>query len=180
MDSVSDAVTFCAAPAVMVWVVFRTALDGAAFDLLVLLTSVLMAVLGWVRLYRFTMGGHKLDNFRGLATPAMAFMAIIVCHVLNPDRWGEPLVSVVAIATLLVASLLMVAPVDYPRLRGRTGAVFAIAVVVGLVAIGLMRAVEAEGTSTAFRVLAVASLGLVSGYVLLGPAYVGLRRRDGT
>ncbi len=180
LDSISDAITFCAAPAVMVWVVFRGDLDKVTFDLLVLLTSVLMVALGWVRLYRFTTAGYKADNFRGLATPAMAFLALIASHVLNPDRWDSSLVSIVAIVVLLVASLLMVAPLEYPKLRGRTGAVFAIAVVVGLLAIGLMRATEAEGTSTAFRVLAVASLGLVLGYVLLGPAYVRLRRRDGT
>jgi CDP-diacylglycerol--serine O-phosphatidyltransferase len=179
LDSASDAVTFCAAPAMMTWVVFRGALEWAAFDLAVLLTAVLMASLGWVRLYRFTTGGHKLDDFRGLATPATAFLALTACHVLNPDRWDPEVVSVVAVAFLLAASLLMVAPVDYPKLRGRAGVAFAVAVVVGLAAIGLMRATDAEGTATAFRVLAVAALGLVVAYVLGGPVYLRLRRRRG-
>jgi CDP-diacylglycerol--serine O-phosphatidyltransferase len=177
LDSVSDAITFCAAPAVMVFVVFAGALEGAAFAALVLATSVLMVALGWTRLYRFSTVGHRLPHFLGLATPAMAFLAIMVSHILNPDRWEDEVVSVVAVVIMLVASLLMLAPVRYPKLRGRTAAVLATALLVSLAAISVMREVDVSGTDTAFRVLAVAALGMVCGYVLLGPVYMALRKR---
>jgi CDP-diacylglycerol--serine O-phosphatidyltransferase len=109
LDSISDAITFCAAPAVMACVVFLGAVEGqgvsatvsGAFDVLVLVTALSMASLGWARLYRFTASGFRKEHFSGLATPAMAFLAILVCHILNPDRWDAPAVSVVAIIVLL-------------------------------------------------------------------------------
>ena len=183
LDSVSDAITFCAAPAVMVGVVFREASHYTwwpeeYFISLLLMTSGAMLVLGWIRLYRYTTEGYRLPHFTGLATPAMAFLAILVCHILGPLRWGDdtPTVGIVAVLLLFAASLLMVAPVRYPRLRGKAGAVFAVGVVLGLAAIGAMRASGAEGTSTAFRALSLAALGLVLAYVLLGPVWMTMRK----
>ena len=184
LDSVSDAITFCAAPAVMVWVVFHGAVDEywddtRAFELLILLASGMMVVLGWTRLYLYTTKGYLRAHFTGLATPAMALLAVLACHILGPPRWegeeGGP--AIIALHVMISASLLMVAPVRYPRLRGRAGAVFAVGVVLGLAAIGAMRASGAEGTSTAFRALSLAALGLVVAYVLLGPVWMGLMDR---
>ena len=178
LDSISDAITFCAAPAVMVAVVFTGALDSAAFDAFVLLTAVLMVALGWFRLYRFTTVGYRYEHFTGLATPAMAFLAIMVCHILYPGRWEADVVSLVAVLIMFIAALLMVAPVRYPKVRGRTAVLFAVGVVVALVVIGVMRELDVPGTDDLYRVMAVAALALVSGYVLLGPVYVALRGRD--
>jgi hypothetical protein len=73
----------------------------------------------------------------------------------------------------------MVAPVGYPKVRGRTGALFAACVLGGLAVIGVMREYDVEGTGTAFRAVSLAGLGLVAGYVLLGPLYVAHQRRGG-
>ncbi|NIP35010.1 MAG: hypothetical protein GWN18_08735, partial [Thermoplasmata archaeon] len=54
---------------------------------------------------------------------------------------------------------------------------FALVVVVGLAIIGIMRYLDVEGTFTLYRVVSVASMVLVTGYVLLGPLYVMLRER---
>lgn len=178
LDSVSDGITFCAAPAVMTWVVFAGAVDGAAYDGLVLLTAVLVAGLGWARLYRFTTRGYLLEHFLGLATPATAFLAIMACHILNPDRWESGAVPVAAVIILLVAALLMVAPVRYPKVRGRTAAILAAAVVAALVIIGVMRERDVPGTDDAFRALAVGGLALVAAYVLLGPVWMITRTRS--
>ncbi len=187
LDSVSDAITFCAAPAVMACVVFLGALEGQGtsasasrvFDALVLVTAALMAALGWARLYRFTTRGYRDEHFSGLASPAMAFLAILVCHILNPDRWDAAAVSIVAVVVLLLAALLMVAPVGYPKVRGRTAVLFALCVLGALAVIGVMRQLDADGTAFAFRAVALAGLGLVVGYVLLGPVYAARRRSDG-
>jgi phosphatidylserine synthase len=187
LDSISDAITFCAAPAVMTYVVFLGALEGegmsttvsGAFDMLVLVTALLMASLGWTRLYRFTTRGYRDEHFSGLASPAMAFLAILVCHILNPDRWDAAAVSLVAIIVLLLAALLMVAPVRYPKVRGRTAALFAVSVLAALAVIGIMRQLEVEGAGMAFRAVSLTGLGLVAGYVLLGPVYIAQGRRGG-
>jgi len=171
LDSVSDAITFCAAPAVMAYVVFHAGVN----ENLVMMTGTLMITLGWVRLYRFTTTGYRLPHFRGLATPAMAFLAIMVCHILNPDRWDDDAVPLAGVLVLLAASALMVLPVRYPKVRGRTAVVLAVAVVSCLVAIGVAREMDVPGTDEAFRALAVGALALVAGYVLLGPVWIAVR-----
>lgn len=178
LDSVSDAITFCVAPAVMVAVVFNGGFDGAAFDALVMLTAVLLVALGWYRLYRFTTKGYKLPHFRGLATPAMAFLAIMVCHILYPERWEDDRLSAMAVAIMFLAALLMVAPVQYPKVRGRSALVFAVCVVVGMVVIGAMREMDVPGTDDLYRTMALVSLLLVVGYMLLGPVYMGMGSKE--
>ena len=178
LDSVSDAITFCAAPAVMVAVVFTGGFDGDAFDGLVMLTAALLVALGWYRLYRFTTKGHKLPHFAGLASPAMAFLAIMVCHILYPDRWEDDRLSAMAVAIMFLAALLMVAPVQYPKVRGRWALVFAVCVVVGLVVIGVMREMDVPGTDDLYRATALTCLALVVGYVLLGPVYMSMGSKD--
>jgi len=175
LDSISDAITFCAAPAVLVAVVFTDALDSAAFDAFVLLTAVLMVGLGWFRLYRFTTVGYQHEHFTGLASPAMAFLAIMVCHILYPGRWDDDVVSLVAVLIMFTAALLMVAPVRYPKVRGRTAVLLAVGVVVALVVIGVMREMDVPGTDALFRAMAVAALAMVSGYVLFGPVWMASR-----
>lgn len=186
LDSISDAITFCAAPAVMTSVVFLGAMEGqgvsgtasGVFDLLVLVTALLMAVLGWTRLWRFTTGGYRDRHFTGLASPAMAFLALIVCHILNPDRWDAAAVSLVAVIVLLLAALLMVAPVGYPKVRGRVAVLFAVCVLATLAVIGVMRQYDVEGTGAAFRAVSLVGLGLVAGYVLLGPILAARQRGE--
>jgi phosphatidylserine synthase len=189
LDSVSDAITFCAAPAAMVYVTFTGALEdlegssaamSAAYDGLVLGTPMAMVVLGWTRLWRFTFEGYHHTDFSGLATPAMAFLAIMVCHILNPifDVNQTLVVPIAAFTILFVASLLMVAPVGYPKIRGRVAFAFAIVVVGSLVLIGVLRTLDIEGTFTAYRVVSVMALALVAGYILLGPVYMAAADRD--
>jgi len=177
LDSIADAITFCAAPAVMVAVVFTGALDSAAFDAFVLLTAVLMVALGWFRLYRFTTVGYRSEHFTGLATPVLAFLTIMVCHILYPGRWEDDVVSFVALLIMFTAALLMVAPVRYPKVRGRTAVLFAGCVLVALVVIGVMKELDIPGTDDLYRVMALTALGLVSGYVLMGPVWMAARGR---
>ena len=175
LDSISDAITFCAAPAVMVAVVFTGTMDSAAFDAFVLLTAFLLVGLGWFRLYRFSTRGFVLPHFTGLATPAMAFLAIMVCHILYPGRWEEDVVSLLAVLIMFIAALLMVAPVRYPKVRGRTAVLLMVGLVVGLVVIGVMKEQDVPGTDDLYRAMAVFALALVSGYVLMGPVWMAAR-----
>jgi CDP-diacylglycerol--serine O-phosphatidyltransferase len=188
LDSVSDAITFCAAPAAMAYVTFTGALDvveGAspmaswAFDGFVIGTSLSMVALGWTRLWRFTVEGYRHPHFLGLATPAMAFLAIMVCHILNPvfDVNQVLWAPVTGVTVLFVASLLMVAPVAYPRVRGRTAVAFAVLVVAGLATIGVLRWLDVGWTFTLYRAVSALSLALVAGYILLGPAYMSMTSR---
>jgi phosphatidylserine synthase len=190
LDSISDAITFCAAPAAMAYVTFTGALDDVggvsvrttvAFDAFVLGTSLSMVTLGWTRLFRFTTEGHRLSHFSGLATPAMAFLAIMVCHILSPvfDENQDLAIMLAAASILFVASLLMVAPVGYPKIGGRVGIAFVIVVVAGLLFIGVLRVLEVGWTFTAYRAISVLALALVAGYILLGPVYMAVAEKEG-
>jgi archaetidylserine synthase len=192
LDSISDAITFCAAPAAMVYVTFTGAMDdlpgssarlSAGFDGFVLGTSISILVLGIARLWRFATRGYLLPYFRGLATPAMAFLSIMVCHILSPQFEVNQVLGVpaAAVSILFFASLLMVSQVEYPKVRGRTAITFALFVVAGLMLIGALRYLEVDWTFALYRVVSVLALTLVVGYVLLGPVYMGMvMRRDET
>jgi len=103
----------------------------------------------------------------------MAFLAIMVCHILNPvfDENQTLAAPLTAITLLFIPSLLMVAPVGYPKIRGRMGMLFAIIVMVGLAFIGILRALDVGWTFTAYRAISVLALAVVAGYILLGPVY---------
>jgi archaetidylserine synthase len=189
LDSISDAITFCTAPAAMVYVTFTGAIGdmggvpsgtAAAFDGLVLGTCLAMVTLGLTRLWRFTTRGYQRSHFSGLATPAMAFLAIMVCHILSPvfDENRTLMAQMTAVTILLVASLLMVAPVGYPKIRGRVGMLFALVVVAGLAFIGVLRALDVGWTFTAYRAISVMALAVVAGYILLGPVQMAAADRD--
>lgn len=189
LDSISDAITFCTAPAVMVYVTFTGGLDdvelasartAAVYDGYVLGTSLSIVTLGLTRLWRFTTEGYRHSHFSGLATPAMAFLTIMVCHILNPvfDENQSVTAQMTAVIILFIASILMVAPVGYPKIRGRLAILFAIVVLAGLVLIGVLRALDVGWTFTAYRAISVMALALVAGYILLGPVYMATAARD--
>ena len=69
----------------------------------------------------------------------------------------------------------LVAPVEYPKVRGRTALTFALFVVAGLVLIGVLRYLEVDWTFSLYRVLSVLAIVIVAAYVLLGPLVMSLR-----
>jgi len=189
LDSISDGITFCAAPAAMVYVTFTGGMDTAelasartvaVFNGYVTGTSLSIFILGITRLWRFTTEGYRHSHFSGLATPAMAFLAIMVCHILNPvfDENQTVIAQMAAVMILMIASILMVARVSYPKVRGRIAIVFALVVVAGLILIGILRALDVGWTFTAYRAISVMALALVAGYILLGPIYMALAGKD--
>ncbi len=189
IDSVSDTITFCAAPAAMVYVTFMGGVDeaplasaktSAVFDGYITGIALSILILGITRLWRFTTEGYRHANFRGLATPAMAFLAIMVCHILNPvfEENQTVMAQMTAIFILFTASILMVTKVSYPKVRGRTAIAFAVVVVIVLALIGLLRYLDVEWTFTLYRAVSVLALALVAGYILLGPLYMRIASVD--
>ncbi len=160
LDSISDSVSFCFAPAVLLQ---ATYLASAPF-LLLALASILVASLGVLRLIRFTLWGHKLPTFSGLPTPATALL-LTTLVALFADRWW------ITVGFALVAAILMVSPVPYPKLRGRKGAAFAAVVALGLVGAALGRLAGSSEGQAIGDLLLIASLGLILAYLVVGPVY---------
>ena len=79
LDSISDSITFCLAPSVLVAAVFYVPLDGKFVfsvqaltmpaNILVFIAVFCIIIFGFKRLINFTLSGYKLEEFFGLATP---------------------------------------------------------------------------------------------------------------
>lgn len=108
-DSLADVVSFCVAPAFMLYMLALAPLGRAAW-----LGAFLFVICGALRLARFNVYTGVVDRryFVGLPTPAAAGMVVAVVLLLD----GEPLerwqASVIAVGTYLVA-LLMVSTFRY-------------------------------------------------------------------
>jgi CDP-diacylglycerol--serine O-phosphatidyltransferase len=129
LDSLADAATFCIAPAILVYNMFKDP-SGDFFStfqgFIAITSSAGIALLGILRLARFSFFAHKWKDFIGLPTPAMAL--IIVCFSSSYFWAGEMEIEieyvtsgtpiVLPIAFLLI-SFLMVADLRYRKYKGR-------------------------------------------------------------
>ncbi len=178
LDSYSDSITFCLAPAVMAFVIFSDLEDGlgglaSIRNLLVIAGSILIAGCGWWRLYNFTIKGYKLKAFAGLATPAMTFMVLILVHVLDPHRSENSWVYIpyICMIIIIIGSILMISNVRYPKIRGKLAYALAIGIIFGLVATTLpkLQDIESDDVFMVYRLVSFIGLGMVIIYVLISP-----------
>lgn len=174
LDSFSDSITFCLAPAVMTFIIFSELRDG--FDVRNILAAagaVLIVICGWWRLYKFTVEGYKLKTFAGLATPAMTFMVLILAHVLDPHRSENSWVYIpyISMILIIIGSLLMVSNVRYPKLRGNMAYALAIGIVIGLLATTIPKFTEvgSDDVFLVYRLISFVGLALVIIYVMISP-----------
>jgi CDP-diacylglycerol--serine O-phosphatidyltransferase len=183
LDSYSDSITFCLAPAVMTFVIFSEPGEGLDVrNLLVATGAALIVICGWWRLYKFTIEGYKLKTFAGLATPAMTFMVLILAHVLDPHRsvneWEYiPYISMILI---IIGSSLMVSKVKYPKLRGNLAYVLAVGIVVGLLATSIPKFIDvgSDDVYMIYRLISFVGLALVIIYVMISPLVMYLMEKE--
>jgi phosphatidylserine synthase len=178
LDSYSDSITFCLAPAVMAFVIFADLEDGLAGlvsvqNPLVIAGSILIVACGWWRLYNFTIKGYKLKAFAGLATPAMTFMVLILVHVLDPHRSENSwvLIPYIYMIIIIIGSILMISNVKYPKIRGKLAYALAIGIIFGLVAttVPKLQDIESDDIFMVYRLIAFIGLAMVIIYVLISP-----------
>jgi archaetidylserine synthase len=174
LDSFSDSITFCLAPAVMTFVIFSELENG--WDLRNLLVGIgagLIVICGWWRLYKFTIEGYKLKTFAGLATPAMTFLVLILAHVLDPHRSDNDwfLIPYLSMILIIISSLLMVSNVKYPKLRGNMAYALAIGIVIGLLATTIPKFTDvgSDDIYMVYRIISFVGLALVIIYVMISP-----------
>ncbi|MCI0497987.1 MAG: CDP-alcohol phosphatidyltransferase family protein [Thermoplasmata archaeon] len=172
MDSVADMLSFCIAPAVLIYSwhydtsagaslgVFQDQSPERAVNLMAVVASGSGMLLGMYRLNRYRIADYDLGHFRGLPTPAYAFFVVVAMYTMP---------GVEAMAAAMVVGLLMVAPIRYPKLRGWL-AVPAL--------VGLALAAAALASPDLRVVLMVPALTLIAIYIA-GPAPIS-RFEDGT
>jgi CDP-diacylglycerol--serine O-phosphatidyltransferase len=115
-DSVADAVSFGAAPAVLLAVhTSDRGIWGPEVALLLPVAAVYLA-LALARLAYFTARAHGLPHFLGVPTPesALAVIVVILFHDTPAYAGVEPIG--LAVGASLIA-LLMVVPIPYPKIR---------------------------------------------------------------
>ncbi len=174
LDSYSDSITFCLAPAVLTFVIFSELGNGLDLrNLLVAAGAVLIVICGWWRLYKFTIEGYKLKTFAGLATPAMTFMVLILAHVLDPHRSENSWVYIpyISMILIIIGSLLMVSNVRYPKLRGTMAYALAVGIVIGLLATTIPKFTEvgSDDVFMVYRLISFVGLAFVIIYVMISP-----------
>ena len=117
LDSMSDSVSFCFAPAVFVYRMFYDIHRGSAFEdidnFLAVATSISIATFGIVRLSIFSyFKEDELKTFLGLPTPSMAFF-VLIGGLLFQDH-GRILLPII-----MVIVVMMVLNYPYPKIRGK-------------------------------------------------------------
>ncbi len=138
LDSISDAVSFCLAPAIIIYAVWYDIERGHALDLLnddfafapqwdaanlaAMFGAVTVALLGFLRLARFSHGGEdQLHHFSGMPTPSMAMFTLLIALGLSPvlNNYGDDGFAAVWPPLLLgVVAMTMMSTIPFPKVRG--------------------------------------------------------------
>ncbi|EQD32310.1 CDP-diacylglycerol-serine O-phosphatidyltransferase, partial [mine drainage metagenome] len=115
-DSVADAITFGAAPAVLIG--FHTAQRSiwAPYTEIAAALALAYLVAAVARLVYFTLRAYERKDFLGVPTPqsALAVIVALLFHDVPGFQTVQPIGVLIGVAVL---SVLMVAPIPYPKIR---------------------------------------------------------------
>jgi CDP-diacylglycerol--serine O-phosphatidyltransferase len=153
LDSLADSISFCLAPAILLYKSYYSLERGSAFynleNALVILVIIFVIGFGILRLARFAY--EKEDNlkfFIGLPTPALAFFIVILYNLLSIEAIVLP---------ICIISFLVISKLKYPKIEGALYTLAgAITVILGLL-------------SFAYSPLGIVSLALILAYIFLAP-----------
>lgn len=117
LDSMSDSISFCAAPAVFIYRMFYDIDRGSAYEDLenffAVSASISIAAMGIIRLSIFSyFKENRLETFLGLPTPSMA-MFIILSGTLFQDY------SLILLPVIIGVGAIMLMNFPYPKIHGR-------------------------------------------------------------
>lgn len=140
-DSITDVVSFGAAPAVLIYQVFLYKLGAAG-----VIISFVPLVFGAIRLARFNVNldSFEKENFSGLPIPAMA-VTLSTYVIFNYDLWDGLRFAPALIPLVLLLSILMVSNVEYETLprfsfrEGRKNSVLFVLLIIGIGVIAVFR-----------------------------------------
>ncbi|MEA3560015.1 MAG: CDP-diacylglycerol--serine O-phosphatidyltransferase [Candidatus Thermoplasmatota archaeon] len=181
LDSIADAVTFTIAPAILVYNLYRDPAEGF-FDsfqpLIVLVSSISIALVGILRLAKFSIYAHKWKDFIGLPTPAMAMTVVSLSAVfyLAPEvgldvdylTTGK---TVMLPMLFFILSLAMVADVRYRKYHGKAMVISGL-IVLALI-ICLLVSIEEPAVGFAGSLLfSILALSYVLSPITSGPGHI--------
>jgi CDP-diacylglycerol--serine O-phosphatidyltransferase len=180
LDSISDSVSFCLAPGILLYSNFYDQALGSAWGSLpnavAVVASVMFVGFGLLRLARFAGKDFLTPGFRGLPTPAAAMLVIALCLLwgnpeFNPFAVGYDLYPV--LAAVMGISLVMVSDIPYPKISGKAAMAAGTVIAVCTLVLGLF-IIEAELALPYSETLLV-FLALLIAFMALGPIYAVTR-----
>ncbi len=172
LDSISDTVSFCFAPAILLYTRFYDPSRGSAFvnaeNAFIIIACTVVVGAGILRLAEYVSSGHTLDYFEGLPTPAMAIFVVVFSYLdihspTLPSALApltHPIITGVAIS---IVGLLMLTDLSYTRFQG----IFAITAAAAI----LFLLIAALAAITLYFVPVMTLFGLILAYIVLGPWY---------
>jgi len=152
MDEFSDIISFCTAPAVMVFTAYGASFDPSLPDIAILFSSGLFLLSGLLHLVRYHIGNEPY--FVGITTPAAA-ITVVSLTFLSPPWW-------VVVAAMVTLSFLLVSTLPYPQVDGW--------ITLPAVAILVTAVVLADADLVIYLLLAGSII-----YATFGPLYIRYR-----
>lgn len=185
LDSFSDTITFCIAPALLVYGLFYDAARGSAWtdpmNALAVIASTLIASFGILRLARFVQTDYAKESFLGFPTPANALLVISLVELFGAAGTKTASVveaNVVVLVLSIAASILMISNVPYPKVSDALRVPATLAAT-GFGAVSLLAYLFLLNRATVEAVVfTLLFLGIVA-YVFGGPLYVRRTRSAG-
>lgn len=167
LDAIADTVSFCFAPAVLLYGMFYITTETSFtswLNLLTVLTTFFVAGLGILRLARFITIPNKKRYFIGLPTPAFAmFIVFLLLPVFKLSMYPELILPIITLT-----SLLMISDIYYPKLNSTLALLSGL--LVGLVILTLIFQINY------YEIIQVIALALISSYIFMTP-FLGIQMK---
>jgi len=189
LDSISDSISFAFAPALLVYVEFRSKDISLVENGIVLLCAIAIVGSGLFRLARFSAGGFQMPHFQGMPAPAGALAILLICQLFGASSGAETPAYYFTIseqmwlvlASGIVVSILMASEIPYPKMHGRLTLLSGLALVMALIPlIAGTLLIDDQSLYRAFsRTATGMALVLTLAYVVGGPVYEKFKRGKG-
>jgi CDP-diacylglycerol--serine O-phosphatidyltransferase len=181
LDTISDAITFCIAPTVMLCGVFYDSSQElfSIQNAFVLLAAALYAVCGLLRLARFAGKYFTEPIFRGLPTPAAALGMVVFCNFFGGGMTHEFSLMyqpAVPVGLAVVLGVLMICNIPYPKFWRRLVYLWSTVFAVCMLALLLSWLCWDSALPMVRQVLKWLVLGMFLSYLIGGPVYERIHR----
>jgi CDP-diacylglycerol--serine O-phosphatidyltransferase len=176
LDAIADTVSFCFAPAVLLYGIYYIPTETSftnIVNLMTVLASFLVVGFGILRLARFISAEDKKNNktnhnntFIGLPTPAMALFVVILllptfCLYNRPE---------IVLPVVAITALLMISDVPYPAFKGKTAMATGVLVLLVIFSL-LLNFIYSE-------FIHLLALGLILCYIFIIPFFIRRNPRE--
>jgi len=173
LDSFAASVSFCFAPATLIYTVTYDISRGPAWvsweNGLAVVIPTFYVCMGLLRLARFAEEGYQKPYFEGLPTPAAAYLAVTVYLLLGRGAALELGSQLSLLIVVAFAGGSMMTSLKYPKLQ-RSLVAPSLAGILSMVVATSLIVVNSNAVSVSYF-LTLFGISLIAVYVLFGPLY---------